>query len=308
MNKTALYSMKKVIERTGLTDHAIRVWERRYNAVTPSRTETKRRNYSEDDIAKLQFLKILTDHGHAIRNIAHLNLSTLSELLVLENKKNAPIGNAEDVQLPLDKTIEKCLEQIREFNSNELERVVLSLENKMKLEDYLIDFIDVLLIRIGEEWESGEIKIAHEHLASAVIRKVLATKLSDINPKKAEKSIVFTTPSGQLHEMGVLISAILAASSGIRAIFLGPNLPAAEIAYTCNHDDKIIMVVLSIIYPTNDPLILNELEQLKIALKDHVKIAVGGSSLFYYEEKLIDISAIQLTDFRSCINLYESLN
>lgn len=308
MNTEVLFNMKKVIERTGLTDHTIRVWERRYKAVVPIRSESNRRHFTEDDIAKLQFLKMLTDNGHSIRNIAQFGLAKLSELLVLDEQKNSVISEKPSLQLPIAKMIANCMLQIKNFDPHGLEKSILAFENRMNLDNYLLYVISVLLRKIGEEWKSGNIKISHEHLASAVIRKILAAKLSAINPEKADKSIVFTTPTGQLHEMGVLISAILAASSGIRAIFLGPNLPASEIAFMCNHDTQIVMVVLGIIYPANDPLILNELDQLKISLKGRVKIAVGGSSLFFYEKKLKEISALQLTDFRSCINLYESLN
>ena len=53
MENEKKYAMKVVTRRTGLTSHAIRVWEKRYNAVEPERTDTNRRLYSEADIERL---------------------------------------------------------------------------------------------------------------------------------------------------------------------------------------------------------------------------------------------------------------
>ena len=64
---------------TGLTDHTIRVWERRYSAVVAGRTDTGRRLYSEDDVEKLTLLKRLTDQGIGISQVAGNTLDELRE-------------------------------------------------------------------------------------------------------------------------------------------------------------------------------------------------------------------------------------
>ena len=59
------YTMKLVARRTGLSPHVIRMWEKRYGAVTPGRTDTRRRVYTEADIARLARLvdSLLADEG-----------------------------------------------------------------------------------------------------------------------------------------------------------------------------------------------------------------------------------------------------
>ena len=71
------YGIGAVSKMTGLTDHTIRVWERRYDAVVAERTDTGRRLYSGDDVEKLTLLKRLTDQGVGISQVAG---STLDEL------------------------------------------------------------------------------------------------------------------------------------------------------------------------------------------------------------------------------------
>ena len=71
------YAIGAVARITGLTDHTIRVWERRYKAVVARRSETGRRIYTAANVEKLGLLKQLTDKGIAISKIATKNLSLI---------------------------------------------------------------------------------------------------------------------------------------------------------------------------------------------------------------------------------------
>ena len=62
-------TMKTASARTGLSPHVIRVWEQRYKAVVPARTETNRRVYSEEQVERLRLLGMATRAGHSIRLI-----------------------------------------------------------------------------------------------------------------------------------------------------------------------------------------------------------------------------------------------
>ena len=77
MQSEKKYSIKAVARISGLTEFVIRAWEKRYNAVTPSRTDTNRRIYSQTDIEKLKLLQHATTNGHSIGNIANLSIDSL---------------------------------------------------------------------------------------------------------------------------------------------------------------------------------------------------------------------------------------
>ncbi|MBT8078150.1 MAG: MerR family transcriptional regulator [Gammaproteobacteria bacterium] len=74
-----LYGIGAVAKLTGLTDHTIRVWERRYDAVVARRAENGRRMYSAADAEKLGLLKHLTDRGLSIGQIAGDSVDELRE-------------------------------------------------------------------------------------------------------------------------------------------------------------------------------------------------------------------------------------
>lgn len=73
------YGIGAVAKLTGLTDHTIRVWERRYEAVVAERAANGRRVYTPADVEKLRLLKRLTDDGLAIGQIAASSTAELRE-------------------------------------------------------------------------------------------------------------------------------------------------------------------------------------------------------------------------------------
>jgi DNA-binding transcriptional MerR regulator len=64
------YGIGAVAKLTGLSDHTIRVWERRYQAVIAGRAANGRREYTAANVEKLGLLKRLTDAGVSISRIA----------------------------------------------------------------------------------------------------------------------------------------------------------------------------------------------------------------------------------------------
>ncbi|MGB5331256.1 MAG: MerR family transcriptional regulator [Woeseiaceae bacterium] len=73
------YGIGAVAKVTGLTDHTIRVWERRYGAVVAQRAANGRRVYSDRDVEKLGVLKRLTDAGFSIGQIASSSIDQLRD-------------------------------------------------------------------------------------------------------------------------------------------------------------------------------------------------------------------------------------
>lgn len=74
-----LYGIGAVARLTGLTDHTIRVWERRYAAVVAARAPNGRRQYTEEDVQKLGLLKVLTDRGISISRVAADSIDELRQ-------------------------------------------------------------------------------------------------------------------------------------------------------------------------------------------------------------------------------------
>ena len=95
-------------------------------------------------------------------------------------------------------------------------------------------FIETLIMplmqNIGELWREGTLRIMHEHLASAIVRSLLGSLVTTAGAPPTAPYLIVTTPAGQLHEIGALIIASVASTEGWRVTYLGPNLPAEDMA------------------------------------------------------------------------------
>jgi DNA-binding transcriptional MerR regulator/methylmalonyl-CoA mutase cobalamin-binding subunit len=282
------YPIRYVSRQTGLTAHLIRAWENRYRAVTPQRTDTNRRLYSDEDIEKLNLLKQAVKSGNAIGQIASLKKIELQNLAAHSDASvPAPetwASSETDRSSPLNH-YESCVKAILAFDAealeNALNRAAIELNRMALLEAVVIPFIQ----RIGELWSEGRLKIYQEHMASSILRTFLGDMLrfSDIQP--VAKNIVVATPAGQHHELGALIVAVAAVSQGWRITYLGVNLPSEEIAGAADQIQAKV-VCLSIVFPADDPKLVFEIKKLRRYLSKDTTLIIGGQATGSYGRHL----------------------
>jgi len=78
----ANYTIKDLENFTGVKAHTIRIWEKRYNVVTPQRTSTNIRLYDDEDLKKLLNVSILNRHGIKISHIMGFEDAVISEKIL----------------------------------------------------------------------------------------------------------------------------------------------------------------------------------------------------------------------------------
>jgi methanogenic corrinoid protein MtbC1 len=79
-------------------------------------------------------------------------------------------------------------------------------------------------VAIGEAWERGKLRIATEHFASSFVRgRLLGIFQSLPNPRSSPRVVVGCAPH-EMHEIGVLMLAVLLRREGFRVEYLGPDL------------------------------------------------------------------------------------
>jgi len=76
-NPEPTFRIGAVSRLTGVAPDTLRVWERRYGTVTPFRSETGTRLYSQDDVGRLTLIKALVNRGDAISCVANLSKAEL---------------------------------------------------------------------------------------------------------------------------------------------------------------------------------------------------------------------------------------
>jgi DNA-binding transcriptional MerR regulator/methylmalonyl-CoA mutase cobalamin-binding subunit len=317
------HPIQVVSRRTGLTPELLRAWERRYQAVLPTRSPGNRRFYSDSDIDRLLLLRGLIDAGRSIKQIAHLPSDELERMLNEDLQAVAAVGDVRPsnsfrddrydrgdageggVSGPatIDAYLEQCLDAIQSLASSDLEtalaRAHLAFGHTAFIEQLLIP----LLQRIGEKWQDGSLRVMHEHLTSAVVRTALGQIVDHSRARPEAPLLIMATPTGQIHEFGALVAATMAWAEGWRVLYLGPDLPAEEIAAAARQRQA-RAVALSLIFPADDARFGKELTRLRSMLPGDVSIVVGGAAVPAYRDSLEAVGAIcpaDLSEFRAAL-------
>ena len=292
--------IKVASQKTGLSQHVIRIWEKRYQAVVPTRTPTGRRIYSDDDVRRLLLLRDATKLGHSIGMIAKLSAESLEKLLVSAAAGQPPVTSATPLE-GLDALshetalVEACVEAARAFDGDLLNKLLDRAAMDLGYNGMLRRIIAPLAQRMGDLWGLGALKSSHEHFASAAIRAFILNPARQYAGTLSAPAIVVSTPQGQLHEMGAVMVAALASEQGWRSIYLGPSLPAAEIAGTAVQD-KARAIALSIVYPEDDPQVDREIRDLRRLAGTGVSILIGGRGADQYREAIEATQSILIAD------------
>lgn len=297
MKPKAHYPIKAISMASGLSQHVIRIWEKRYKAVMPTRTSGNRRVYSEDDLQKLMLLKKVTEQGHSIGQIARFSVEELKKLTSESSrflKTSGDLFMATQQEL-IHHYIALLLEAVEEIDANKLETILKQASMNISRSTLMEEVIVPFLVRIGEMWRRGKFKILHERLASAVVVNFLGNFRGLLTEGDNAKDIVVATPLKHHHEIGALIVAVTAASEGWHVTYLGTNVPADDLAEVVFHNHS-KAIALSLVWPKDDPQVHQELRKLKKKIPPTTALFVGGSGAESYVETLDVIDAVYLNN------------
>jgi len=308
-----LHPIQVVSRRTGLSPDVLRAWERRYKAITPSRSRGSRRLYTDDDVDRLILLRKATLAGRSISQVAGMPTGELAALVSADDEKaqEAPAGTTRQRAVPAGPMepaghLEECLSAVREFDSAGLQLAISRASVALPRAALMRQVLMPLMRRIGDAWRAGTLRIAHEHLATAAVRAELGLFMTSQAPAPGAPCLVVATPSGQAHELGAMVAAVTAATQGWRTSYLGANLPAEEIAAAARQSGA-CAVALSIVHPPDDPRLHEELRRLRRHLPQDAAIITGGAAAPAYESACKAIDAIRLEDMQDLAETLEIL-
>jgi DNA-binding transcriptional MerR regulator len=210
------YSVGAVAKLTGLSPDVLRAWERRYGVVTPLRTHGGTRRYRPADLERLRLVKAAVDAGHRISEVAGLDFSELE-------RRSQPTA------IVADGPLEEVMEALRRLDGAEADRLISGQLAALGPKRFAQEFALPLVASLGAAWEEDRICIASEHLGSSLMRSLLGTALRPSAALTGAPVVVFGTPSGERHELGLLVAALTALGCGASPLYLGADLPASEL-------------------------------------------------------------------------------
>ncbi len=292
------YSIKAVAVATGLSVETLRAWERRYGIVEPRRDCSGHRIYTCTDVARLRRLRETTDRGHPIGKIAHLSDADLGSLLAdrREDHPNSAAARALACRI---------LAAIENYDMEECDQTVAMAFALLPVADVVSEVLCPVLQEVGERWRRGQFRVGQERLVSSSVRRQVSGLLNTYNRMAKGRTVVFATVSGELHELGILMFAALAASRKLRACFLGADLPPEEIA---NYATRVraVAVAVGMVWPENLEQNLAKLATLREGLPEGTEIWIGGAASYYADPVQFPAGSIHMAgrkDFERRIDL-----
>jgi MerR family transcriptional regulator, light-induced transcriptional regulator len=284
-----MFTIKAVSQATGVSIETLRAWERRYRVVEPHRDPNGRRSYSPPDVIRLRKLREATERGHAISKLSRFSDDELASVLATPANE----GPARAAAKSFSAQLVDAAEDYRPDDCDQALSMALAL---LPIEDVVTSVLAPTLIEVGERWHAGQFNVAQERIVTSAVRRQVGAVLDTYNKISSSDPIVFATLPDERHELGLLMSALIAASKGMRCHYLGTEVPAADIAMYASRVGA-SAIVLSFVLHDARASVVPALTDLALRTPNDVRIWVGGRASDYLELASLGNRVTRIPDY-----------
>ncbi|MBO0932310.1 MerR family transcriptional regulator [Fibrella aquatilis] len=237
------YSIKDLEQLSGIKAHTLRIWEHRYNIISPKRTDTNIRTYDDQDLKLVLNISLLKDHGYKISEISRLSVEEMYQEVI----------KISDRQLSYPDQIHALTISMIDLDEERFEKIISTNILQFGFESSMIHIIYPFLSRIGTLWVTGSIGPAQEHFITNLIRQKLIVAIDgQVNKQRPNgKKYMLYLPEGELHEISLLFANYIIRARYNKVIYLGQSMPFNELvfAYNVHKPDYIFSAITSV--PSN---------------------------------------------------------
>ena len=262
------YSIKELEKLSGIKAHTIRIWEKRYRVISPQRTATNIRFYSDDDLKKIINMSLLNNNGVKISKIADLSSADLSKR----------VSELSEVNTTADVHIDQLIVAMIDLEEETFEKVLGDIIARFGFERTITTIVYPFLEKIGILWQTGNISPAQEHFISNLIRQKIIVAIDSLPlASKSQTRALLFLPDQELHELGLLFFHYIVKKEGFRTYYLGQMVPYKDVVALCKSHSPAILITAITTTP-DAPLVERYLNKL---CNDHptCTILVSGRPL-----------------------------
>ena len=269
--KQQLWPMGAVTRRTGIGEHTLRAWERRFGFPTPLRLASGHRRFTGEQVQHLILIAKALESGYRAGDIVPLPLSELEELLKSSGAfdRTSATSSAEDVIL-------LAFDACQRFDREALAALLHSEASVLGLPRFLRERVAPLVDEIGDAWGRGELEIPHEHFFSEVLEDELRRLRAPLETSAKGKPVVIASLPNELHGLGLQIAALAIVTAGRKVRVLGPHLPVEEIVLAAKSLDA-AAVGLSVSIFAEPGETTREITATRERLAEGVALWIGGA-------------------------------
>ena len=218
------FTIKDLENLSGIKAHTIRIWEQRYAFIKPQRTQTNIRYYTNEELKKILNISLLNKYGY---KISHINKMSAVEI----QEKIVSLSNSQAQQ---ERIVNDMIQCMVDMNIDRFEEVLDNYISVRGFDKAITQVIFPFLERIGILWLANHVNPAQEHLVTNIIRqKLIAGIETAFTHIRSNRLVLLFLPENEHHELGLLYICYLLKTRGIKTLYLGADVPAADIEYVC---------------------------------------------------------------------------
>jgi DNA-binding transcriptional MerR regulator len=248
----------ELARRSGVSADLLRAWERRYALLEPSRSPGGYRLYSADDEARVRLMRAHLAQGLSAAEAARL-------------AREAPAGPLQNGgPADLAGALWSALDAFDDAGAQAaFDRLVAT----FSLEAVAATAILPYLRALGDRWRDGDASVAQEHFATGVLRARLLGLARGWDRGGGPRALL-ACPSGERHDLGLIILGLALHDRGWRVTFLGPDTPIQTLAAAADQLAPDVVVLSSL---TREPLAAAVTEIARMAASRPVLLAGPGA-------------------------------
>ncbi len=267
---TKFFTQAETEIATGFSREVLRKWETRFGFPQPARDARDRRAYTSQDVAQLQQIRQLLAKGHRPRNLLPLSLQELLALDLTEHleMQDCLLDSEEVAKVMLTKlSASQSLQTLELFLQLRLKKVGLGL--------FVQSDLPAMNLVIGAAWQAGELAIHAEHRYTEMVRNLIQTAVSGLQPTPDAHRVLLTTPPGEVHGLGLLGLQASLALGGAHCVALGLQTPVSNVAMAAVDWDIAVVCISASVCLTTET-VREYVTDLRSQLPNSCQLWLGG--------------------------------
>lgn len=267
-----MLSIGALSRATGIPVETLRTWEARYGFPVPERKPSGHRVYSLTSVPRLRRIAEALSRGHRAGDVVAATDEAIAALL---SATAAPAPGPRPLAVEPSESQSQILHAVDAFDTDRLTRILLQEWARLGPLDFLTSCLGPLLREIGDAWEAGRLEIRHEHFVSERVGDLLRSLRLPFEERAAGPLVVCSSLPGESHSLGLQMAALVLAVAGCRILFVGTEVPPAQVASLAK-DLNARAVAVSASRASRGAGMTTQITSLRRLLPRRVGLVVGG--------------------------------
>lgn len=222
-----MYNIKAVSKILDMPTVTIRSWETRYQAITPERTESGHRVYTEKNLNDLKWLKKqIQEKGLNISQAVNLLKKRKAEDMTIESFPDAKEGSTKHFQ----KQIDELYASVLELNGDKCNHLLDLYFSQFHYHTVFFSIIGPLMYKVGEEWVKGNLHVVKEHMISNIILQRAMRLISVFETSSTLPRVMAICPQGEHHQIGLILFTLFLREKHYPVYYIGADTPLDGLA------------------------------------------------------------------------------